>query len=98
MRRHQLRLGQRLRQLGCADDTELASRIREGGLDDRLDEVRELVAVYAIPADRVQLMPEGTSSAVLHERLAWLAPLCLQHGWRMSDRLHIHLYGDSRGT
>jgi len=63
-----------------------------------LDEVRELVAVYAIPADRVQLMPEGTSSAVLHERLAWLAPLCLQYGWRMSDRLHIHLYGDSRGT
>jgi len=34
---------QRLRQLGCADDTELASRIREGGLDDRLDEVRDLV-------------------------------------------------------
>lgn len=63
-----------------------------------LDEVRELVAAYAIPADRVQLMPEGTSSSVLRERAAWLAPLCLQHGWRMSDRLHIHLYGDSRGT
>lgn len=33
----------RLAQLDCADDTELASRIREGALDDRLDEVRELV-------------------------------------------------------
>ncbi len=33
----------RLAQLGCADDAELARRIREGELDDRLDEVRELV-------------------------------------------------------
>lgn len=47
----ELRLGQgqaaahavRLAQLGCADDAELATRIREGALDDRLDEVRELV-------------------------------------------------------
>jgi hypothetical protein len=33
----------RLAQLGCADDKELARRIREGELDDRLPEVRELV-------------------------------------------------------
>jgi Ser/Thr protein kinase RdoA (MazF antagonist) len=35
---------ERLRQLGCADDTELAGRIRSGSLDDRADEVRNLVA------------------------------------------------------
>ena len=33
----------RLAQLGCADDAELAQRIRSGSLDDRLDEVREVV-------------------------------------------------------
>lgn len=33
----------RLAQLGCVDDRELARRIREGELDDRLPEVRELV-------------------------------------------------------
>ena len=33
----------RLAQLGCADDADLARRIREGDLDDRLAEVRELV-------------------------------------------------------
>jgi len=33
----------RLAQLGCADDAELARRIRDGELDDRLPEVRELV-------------------------------------------------------
>ncbi|HCY01630.1 MAG TPA: pyrroloquinoline quinone biosynthesis protein PqqE, partial [Erythrobacter sp.] len=26
------------------------------------------------------------------------APLCVEHGFRMSDRLHIHLFGDTRGT
>lgn len=34
---------QRLAQLGCADDGELAARIRHGELDDRLPEVRDLV-------------------------------------------------------
>ena len=33
----------RLAQLGCADDAELAQRIRDGELDDRIAEVRELV-------------------------------------------------------
>ena len=33
----------RLAQLGCADDDELAQKIREGALDDCLAEVRELV-------------------------------------------------------
>ena len=63
-----------------------------------LAEVARLVVDHTIPAARVQLMPEGTSSAVLRSRETWLAPLCLEHGWRMSDRLHIHLYGDTRGT
>jgi hypothetical protein len=33
----------RLAVLGCADEAELAARIRDGSLDDRLDEVRALV-------------------------------------------------------
>jgi hypothetical protein len=33
----------RLAALGCADEAELAARIRDGSLDDRLDEVRSLV-------------------------------------------------------
>ena len=28
----------------------------------------------------------------------WLAPLSLQHGMGYTDRLHIHLFGDTRGT
>ena len=63
-----------------------------------VDEVLALARAHAIPANRVYLMPEGTDSATLRSREQWLAPLCMQHGFRMSDRLHIHLYGDTRGT
>ncbi|MHA6316676.1 7-carboxy-7-deazaguanine synthase QueE [Altererythrobacter sp. CAU 1778] len=63
-----------------------------------LDEVLALQTRHGIVPERLFLMPEGTDSAALREREAWLAPLCLQHGFRLSDRLHIHLYGDTRGT
>lgn len=63
-----------------------------------LSEVLELIERYSIDRARVFVMPEGTDSATLRERERWLAPLALQHGLRLSDRLHIHLYGDTRGT
>ena len=63
-----------------------------------VEEVFELQSKYRFKPGHVFLMPEGTESETLRERMEWLAPLCLEHGFRMSDRLHIHLYGDSRGT
>lgn len=65
---------------------------------DDLAEVLALAENYAIPRERIMLMPEGTDSATLRERECWLAPLALEHGLRLSDRLHIHLYGDTRAT
>jgi organic radical activating enzyme len=61
-------------------------------------EVLALQKAYNIPSARIFLMAEGTDSATLRARQQWLAPLCLQHDFRLSDRLHIHLYGDTRGT
>lgn len=63
-----------------------------------LDEVMALQQTYAIPGDRLFLMPEGRSSAVIRERSGWLADFCSKHGLRFTDRLHIHLWGDTRGT
>ena len=63
-----------------------------------VEEVETLIETHAIPRQRIQLMPEGTSSEVLRTRERWLAPLCLERGLGLSDRLHIHLYGDTRGT
>ncbi|PLK23063.1 pyrroloquinoline quinone biosynthesis protein PqqE [Porphyrobacter sp. TH134] len=65
------------------------------------DDVAEVLALqqrYRFRPKRVFLMAEGTDSAAQRERQVWLSDLCLKHGFRMSDRLHIHLYGDTRGT
>jgi len=63
-----------------------------------LIEIEALASKHAITPERIWLMPEGTDSATLRERMEWLVPLCLEHGYRLSDRLHIHLFGDTRGT
>ena len=63
-----------------------------------LAEVLALQAAHAIPSERLFVMPEGTDSATLRERSRWLAAAAMDHGLRFSDRLHIHLYGDTRGT
>lgn len=63
-----------------------------------VDEVLALQQRHGLRPDRVFLMAEGTDSATLRARQAWLSELCLKHGFPMSDRMHIHLYGDTRGT
>ncbi|NBB24334.1 radical SAM protein [Porphyrobacter sp. SLTP] len=65
---------------------------------ENVDEVLALQRRYRFRSERVFLMAEGTDSATQRERQVWLSDLCLKHGFRMSDRLHIHLYGDTRGT
>ena len=61
-------------------------------------QVRELAAHHHIPPDKIILMPEGIDSETLRSRLEWLAPMCMESGYRLGDRLHIHLFGDTRGT
>ena len=43
-------------------------------------------------------MPEGIDPRVLQERGPWLAEICKQEGYRFSPRLHVDLYGNTRGT
>lgn len=61
-------------------------------------EVQEIQQRFAIPKSRMFLMPEGVTSKALREKEQWLSPLCLQNGYALTDRMHVHLYGDSRGT
>ncbi len=65
---------------------------------DDVAEVLELQRKYRFKPGHVFLMAEGTDSETLRNRQAWLNGLCLKHGFRMSDRMHIHLYGDARAT
>ena len=63
-----------------------------------IEEVLDLAGRFAIPLERIWLMAEGTDAAALAARERWLAPLCVRHGLTLSKRLHIELYGDTRGT
>ncbi len=46
----------------------------------------------------VILMPEGITAADLASRSGWIADICKQYGWRFGPRLHVLLYGNTRGT
>ena len=63
-----------------------------------LAEVTMLVRTYRIPADRVFLMPLGRDPETIRARSKWLSDICVKMGYRFTDRLHIHLFGDTRGT
>ena len=63
-----------------------------------VDEVLGLAETYAIPRERIYLMAEGTNPATLAARERWLAQLCLRNNLTLSKRMHIELYGDTRGT
>lgn len=64
-----------------------------------LQEIDEVLAqVRGVPPGRVLLMPEGTDSPTLARRMALLAPVCLAQGYRLSPRLHIDLFGNTKGT
>lgn len=62
-----------------------------------LEEIRELENRFTLKRDRIILMPEGRNPETLRERRPWLADICLEHGYRFSDRLHVELWGNLRG-
>ena len=51
-----------------------------------------------IPPTKILLMPEGTSTEVLRGRDETLVELCKRHGYRYCNRLHLELFGHTRGT
>lgn len=65
-----------------------------------LTELEQLLAQtgVCVPAHKVFLMPEGTQSVALHESGRKVAEWCKERGYRFCDRLHVHLYGHTRGT
>lgn len=48
--------------------------------------------------EKVLLMPEGTDSETIHSRYDMLVDLCKENGFRMCNRLHLDLFGNTRGT
>ncbi|WNV90251.1 7-carboxy-7-deazaguanine synthase QueE [Umezawaea sp. Da 62-37] len=59
-----------------------------------LDEVEHLVAQYRL--DPVWIMPEGTDSTTVLDRMRLLADPVLARGWNLTSRLHILLWENAR--
>lgn len=51
-----------------------------------------------IEPHHIQILPEGTTSEKLAGRAEELVSLCLERGFRFCHRLHIELFGNTRGT
>lgn len=65
-----------------------------------LEEARQVVASLGVPVppEKILLMPEGTSLEAMRPRYDLLVQACKDHGYRLSPRLHIELFGNRRGT
>ena len=64
-----------------------------------LEEIEELLTyVPRIDPSRVLLMAEGTDSETLNRRMRLLAPLCMERNWRLTPRMHVDLFGNTKGT
>ena len=62
-----------------------------------LEEILSFEDLFSLVKQRTLLMPLGRTSEALAKSRQWVAQTCLQHGFRFSDRIHIHLWGDKRG-
>ena len=66
----------------------------------QIEEIEQILASVGHPVtpETVQLMPEGRSVGELRGKEPWLLDLCKQKGYRYCNRLHIELFGNTRGT
>ncbi len=68
----------------------------EGDLEE-IDAVLARIAMPIAPA-KVLLMPEGIDAAALARHSPLVVRVCKERGYRYCERLHIGLFGHTRGT
>lgn len=66
--------------------------------DDFPEIARWLAGFPQIPCDRVWLMPRGITIEELESRQSWLKAWCDANEFHFCPRMHIHWYGNKRGT
>lgn len=63
-----------------------------------VEKVSEVGRALDIAPQRIYIMPEGTDGVTLHTRSRNLVDAIIAHGFNFTPRLHIDLFGDTRGT
>ena len=64
-----------------------------------IDEVKQYLSEFPeVHSRQIYLMPEGTNTETIHDRLEWMSDIATTYGWNISPRSHIEQYGHQRGT
>ena len=64
-----------------------------------LTEIETLLSeIPQVDPDRILLMPEGVHPDELARKMKQLVPVVMDKGWRLCPRLHVELFGNTRGT
>jgi 7-carboxy-7-deazaguanine synthase len=66
--------------------------------DDAADVLDWLAEFPEVSADRVYLMAQATDAPTLAAKTGWLERIAAAHGFQVSERLHIELFGNTPGT
>ncbi len=61
-------------------------------------EISKIIEETGAERGRVVLMPEGTDPQALAERSRWIVDICTRENLRYSPRLHVDLWGNTRGV
>lgn len=71
--------------------------ISEETLEDDISEVQELQRLAGIDDSKVWLMPCGTDKYEILIGMQSLSAIAITHGWNLSTRLHVLIWGNERG-
>jgi len=65
-----------------------------------VEEIQELVGLIDrdVPVDHIMLMPEGVDAQKILARSPEVVAACQKYGYRYCTRLHIDLFGNTKGT
>ncbi len=64
-----------------------------------LVEIEQWLARFPeVPGENIYLMPQGVDIQTLNAKLEWLGPAAERRGWKVSQRMHIDWFGNTRGT
>lgn len=70
-------------------------------VDQTSDLMQILALIEQLPEltkKQIVLMPQARTALELQAKALWVAQLCIEHGFRYGDRIHVRLWGDKRGV
>jgi 7-carboxy-7-deazaguanine synthase len=65
-------------------------------IDDMIKEIKRRTNVDI--NDNIWLMPQGITTEQFDAKLSWMADVCKDRSWKLTDRMHIRIWGSRRGV